>query len=121
MYPFVKTGGLADVVGALPAVLRNQGIEVTSLIPGYRSILPSKASGDLVTIAEASSASGLVLAANIPAAFDRAGGPYLDEQGKDYADNLVRFSAFAQRGGQLLHLDLVQDQKIKERQRGENS
>ena len=101
MYPFVKTGGLADVVGALPAVLRNQGIEVTSLIPGYRSILPSKASGDLVTIAKASSASGLVLAANIPAAFDRAGGPYLDEQGKDYADNLARFSAFAQRGAEV--------------------
>ena len=49
MYPFVKTGGLADVVGALPAALRNQGIEVTSLIPGYRSILPSKVSGDPVS------------------------------------------------------------------------
>ena len=95
MYPFVKTGGLADVVGALPAALRDQSIEVTSLIPGYRSVMPKGSSGDLVTLAEPESASGLVLAANIPAAFDRAGGPYMDAAGHDYADNLARFSAFS--------------------------
>ena len=34
-YPLVKTGGLADVVGALPAALAPRGVAVTTLIPGY--------------------------------------------------------------------------------------
>ena len=102
MYPFVKTGGLADVVGALPAALRAQGVAVTTLIPGYRSVLPQKAAGgELLTLAPESSATGLVLAANIPAAFDRPGGPYLDERGEDFADNLARFSAFSARAAEV--------------------
>jgi starch synthase len=36
--PYAKTGGLADVVGALPAALRRLGIEVSIIIPGYSSI-----------------------------------------------------------------------------------
>lgn len=112
MYPFVKTGGLADVVGALPAALRAHGVEVTTLIPGYRSVLAAQtqasgknasppAQGDLITLAQASSASGLVLAVNAPAAFDRAGGPYLDEAGRDHPDNLARFSTFSQRAAEV--------------------
>ena len=37
--PLVKTGGLADVAGALPAALAAQGVEVTTLIPGYPAVL----------------------------------------------------------------------------------
>ena len=37
--PLVKTGGLADVVGALPSALAAQGVEVTTLLPGYRAVL----------------------------------------------------------------------------------
>lgn len=33
--PLVKTGGLADVVGALPAALAGHGVEMTTLLPGY--------------------------------------------------------------------------------------
>lgn len=36
--PFAKTGGLADVVGALPKYLLNQGIDVRVFIPKYDSI-----------------------------------------------------------------------------------
>ena len=36
--PFAKTGGLADVVGALPAALRDSGCEVAVLMPRYRRI-----------------------------------------------------------------------------------
>ena len=34
MYPLLKTGGLADVVGALPAALAPHGIALRTLLPG---------------------------------------------------------------------------------------
>jgi starch synthase len=36
--PFAKTGGLADVVGALPRALKRLGVDVSVIIPAYRSI-----------------------------------------------------------------------------------
>jgi starch synthase len=36
--PFAKTGGLADVVGALPGALRRLGVDVSIILPAYRSI-----------------------------------------------------------------------------------
>lgn len=98
MYPFVKTGGLADVVGALPAALRDWDVEVTSVIPGYRL---DKTKDDLVTLAKADSDSGAVLAVNLPDFFNRKGGPYQDENGADYGDNLARFSAFSRRAAEV--------------------
>ncbi len=47
MFPYVKTGGLADVVGALAQELARKGHEVTVFLPGYRKVLehPEVASG----------------------------------------------------------------------------
>lgn len=39
LFPFVKTGGLADAVGSLAAVLSRRGHEVTVFVPGYRAAL----------------------------------------------------------------------------------
>ena len=39
VYPFAKTGGLADVSAALPAALRDLGIDVRLLVPGYKQAL----------------------------------------------------------------------------------
>jgi pyridoxine 5'-phosphate synthase PdxJ len=39
IFPLVKTGGLADVVGALPAALRPHGVAVRTLVPGYPAML----------------------------------------------------------------------------------
>lgn len=36
--PFVKTGGLADVVGALPPVLKARGIDIRVIVPLYGEI-----------------------------------------------------------------------------------
>jgi len=38
LYPFVKTGGLADVTGALPKILRKLGVEVRVILPKHKSI-----------------------------------------------------------------------------------
>jgi starch synthase len=37
--PFIKTGGLADVVGALPAAVAAHGVRMTTLLPGYPAVL----------------------------------------------------------------------------------
>ncbi len=42
MVPFAKTGGPADVVGALPKALRRMGHDVRVVIPFYRSIRPEQ-------------------------------------------------------------------------------
>ncbi|MEL7347037.1 MAG: glycogen/starch synthase, partial [Pseudomonadota bacterium] len=37
--PLVKTGGLADVIGALPAALAEVGVEARVLLPGYPAVM----------------------------------------------------------------------------------
>src|SRR5665213_2433298 len=39
IYPIIKTGGLADVAGALPIALRAYGIETRTLVPGYPDVM----------------------------------------------------------------------------------
>ncbi len=38
IYPFVKTGGLADVTGALPKALKKLGIDVRVILPKHKGI-----------------------------------------------------------------------------------
>ncbi|MBL1703822.1 starch synthase, partial [Klebsiella pneumoniae] len=39
--PFVKSGGLADVAGALPKELKKLGVDVRVILPNY-SLIPKK-------------------------------------------------------------------------------
>ena len=39
IYPIIKTGGLADVAGALPLALRAEGVEMRTLVPGYPAVM----------------------------------------------------------------------------------
>jgi starch synthase len=39
VYPIVKTGGLADVAGALPLALKAHGVEMRTLMPGYPDVM----------------------------------------------------------------------------------
>lgn len=104
--PFVKTGGLADVVGALPYALAPLGVEMRVLLPGYPAVLD--ALRETETVAEDSDLFGgpaRVLAArakgmqvyvlDAPHLFRRAGAPYLDREGQDWEDNPERFAALS--------------------------
>jgi len=102
--PFVKTGGLGDVAGALPAALRALGADVRLLMPAYRGVaakvgatrevgqLARTAGAPPARILEGSAPNGVpVLLVDCPAFFDRPGGPYQDERGGDHVDNAFRF------------------------------
>ncbi len=45
IFPLVKTGGLADVAGALPLALADFGVEVRTLVPGYPAVMRAIARG----------------------------------------------------------------------------
>lgn len=103
--PLIKTGGLADVVGALPAAMAGQGWHMRLLVPGYPAVMTRIGRRDMVW-AEENFFGGLgevylgtvdgieVMALDAPHLFDRAGGPYSDVHG-DYWDNPERFAALS--------------------------
>jgi len=39
LFPLLKTGGLADVCGALPGALAKRGIDIRVLVPGFPAML----------------------------------------------------------------------------------
>lgn len=111
MHPLVKTGGLADVVGALPAALLPHKVETTTLLPAYPQALrrlraplrtvkryPDLFGGEarLVSARLAAPAGPVrLLLLDAPLLFAREGGPYGDAHGTDWADNWRRFAALS--------------------------
>src|SRR5262245_53416977 len=111
--PYAKTGGLADVAGALPRELAKLGHEVILLLPRYRELsqsgrtfrplvtlpvhtpqgaFPAFIEEDVIPIGNRSE--GLrVWAIGNDAYFDRPG--LYQEGGADYPDNLDRFVFFS--------------------------
>ncbi len=101
--PFAKTGGLADVGGALPLALEYCGHQVIVIMPRYKCITESKFKIERISKDISSS----VIGKNIKVYFlensvyFNRDGLYLDKHG-DYKDNLERFSFFCRRGLDLL-------------------
>jgi starch synthase len=104
--PFVKTGGLADVVGALPLAMGGQGVDMRVLLPGYPQVMA--ALGKTREVMEDKTLFGgpgrvlsgrakgidlLVLEADH--LFGREGTPYLGPDGEDWDDNPERFAALS--------------------------
>lgn len=106
IYPLVKTGGLADVAGALPGALAAHDIAVRTLVPGYPQVLSALQRGR--TVAEFDDlfgGPGKLIAARVadldlivieaPHLYDRPGGIYVDQTGKDWVDNWQRYAALS--------------------------
>lgn len=106
VYPLVKTGGLADVAGALPAALAAEGVALRTMVPGYPAVMAALREASPVHEAAdlfggparvlAGTAAGLDLAVlDAPHLFDRPGNPYTGPDGRDWPDNPLRFAALA--------------------------
>lgn len=103
--PLLKTGGLADVVGALPGALAAEGWEMRVLMPCYRSLCWRLEGMEQVLVEEALfGGPGRVMAGEVagrrillldaPHLYDREGGPYAGPWG-DWGDNAQRFAALS--------------------------
>ncbi|MBC7454735.1 MAG: glycogen synthase GlgA [Massilia sp.] len=106
IYPLLKTGGLADVAGALPAALVRAGCDARVLVPGF----PALRAGilDQQLVAELGPAFGvravrlycgvlpdsgvIAYVIDAPELYDRPGNPYADANNHAYADNHRRFA-----------------------------
>ena len=111
-YPLIKTGGLADVAGALPAAVRAEDVQMRTLLPGYLAV--TETMNDAETLFRwddlfggaahllAATVRGLDLfVLDAPHLFARPGNPYLGPDGGDWPDNPVRFAALARVGAWL--------------------
>ncbi|HRX35869.1 MAG TPA: glycogen synthase GlgA [Aestuariivirga sp.] len=106
IYPLVKTGGLADVTGALPAALGTQRIGVRTIVPGYPAVMAHLEGGSVIHRYDdlfggevrliAGVAKGIdIIAVDADHLFNRPGNPYLGPDGKDWPDNAQRFAALS--------------------------
>ena len=106
VFPLIKTGGLADVTGALPLALAAEGVQTVTLIPGYPSVLAALPAAEVVHRLPdlfggparllRGTASGLdLVAVEAPHLYQRPGNPYVGPDGRDWYDNAVRFAGLA--------------------------
>ncbi|MCM8787063.1 MAG: glycogen synthase [Candidatus Omnitrophica bacterium] len=92
VFPFAKTGGLADVSGALPLALKRKGVDVKVFMPLYKNIKPQKTFNEYaVTKYE-----------DVEFFFIREDNYFLRDGlygtiSGDYPDNLERFSFFSKK------------------------
>jgi starch synthase len=106
VFPLVKTGGLADVVAALPVALAEQGADVRLLLPGLPPVLEAvQHARSVIDIGSCFGALRVrlllgqmpgtrlpVYVVDAPYLYRRGGGPYQDAQGEEWPDNLQRFA-----------------------------
>lgn len=104
IYPLIKTGGLADVSGALPQALKQLKVDIRLLLPAYKGILAQckkpKRLGNLEVFSGVhcqlyettltNSKVPLILIEQT-SLFEREGGPYNNPQQQDWHDNALRF------------------------------
>ena len=106
VFPLVKTGGLADVVAALPPAQAEQGADVRLLLPGLPPVLDGvRGARPVVDFGAAFGAARVrllraqmprtelpVYVIDAPYLYRRGGSPYQDGRGDEWPDNLQRFA-----------------------------
>ena len=114
LYPYLKTGGLADVAAGLAPALKALGCDVRLLMPGFPALMkvartlkplapfsnsprpwgptPSWPPADLVQVQLPGHEPPVYLIKS-PVLYQRPGNPYLSPHGKDWEDNSLRFAA----------------------------
>jgi starch synthase len=105
LFPWVKTGGLGDVVAALPPALAALDVDVQLVLPGFAAFLDAFRLEDVARLATPFAAervriglgrlpgSGIaVYLVDHPAFYDRPGNPYAAPDGADWPDNHLRFA-----------------------------
>ncbi|MGR3502364.1 glycogen synthase GlgA [Pseudaestuariivita sp.] len=102
--PLVKTGGLADVAGALPGALAPLGVEMRTLLPGYPKVKARVTGkevgawpmfGGTARVLEADHEGLHLYILDAPHLFDREGAIYTGPDGEDWPDNPERFAALS--------------------------
>ena len=105
VFPLIKTGGLADVAGALPPALQRAGADARLVLPGLPAIADAVLHQKLVCeigpifgAARVSLRLGQLPYSHLPAyvvdapyLYRRGGSPYQDSHGTEWSDNLQRF------------------------------
>ena len=115
IFPLVKTGGLADVVGALPEALAVAGADLRLLLPGLPAITqgveqlrPVCELGAMFGAARITLRMGRLAKSGVPAyvvdapyLYQRSGNPYLASDGSEWPDNVQRFALLGWVGAHL--------------------
>lgn len=109
-FPLIKTGGLADVSGALPKAINylpEFDGEIRILIPAYSGVISKLSSVKQVATIQALGQQCKLYMGKMPDStinviaiqnetlYERAGGPYADENGIDWPDNALRFGVLS--------------------------
>ena len=106
IYPLVKTGGLADVVAALPPALAERGLDTRVLVPGLPAIIQGMhdlkplirigpvfgAAVITLRIGRLPDSGLLAYVIDAPFLYEREGNPYVGADGHDWSDNHRRFA-----------------------------
>ena len=105
LYPWVKTGGLGDVLAGLPSALAAEGADVRLVLPGFAAFLDALEPTEItrlrtpfmperVRIVEARLPESGIAAYLVdhPPFYDRPGNPYQAPDGSDWPDNHRRFA-----------------------------
>lgn len=114
-FPQVKTGGLGDVMAALPLAQRRAGMDVRLVLPCYPAVRAALIDPiDTIWVGPVVGSAGVrilkgrfsergiwIYAVDAPDRFDRPGSPYVDAEGRNWPDNAPRFALLSWAAAQL--------------------
>ncbi len=117
MFPLLKTGGLADVIGALPAAQIADGVDARVLLPAFPDIRRGVTDAQVVSRRDTFAGHITLLFGHYngvgiylidaPHLYDRPGSPYHDTNLFAYTDNVLRFALLGWVGAEMVPAGLT--------------